>query len=92
MLDLKRGIRTPEQLREALQLAISAKDKTDVIWAIHKYKWYNWYLNLHIKPDSPADEENTLIFKEIQEKYPKIHELIEDNIKYEVKKMNGDFD
>lgn len=87
-MKLKKGIKTPAELREVLEIA---KDRDmnyyEAIWAMHKYKWYNWYQNLHIKMDSPEDQENTLIFKDIQDNYPQIHEDIEINISAEVEKL-----
>lgn len=52
----------------------------DAIWAIHKYKWYNWYMNIHIKPDSPEDLENTKIFEELEKQESEIHRQVESNI------------
>ncbi len=96
-MSIETGITNPEQLKEAIVLAQTATDKTtpsyfDVIWAIHKYKWYNWYLNVHIKCDSPADVENTKIFEALKVDHPKIHEDVEKNISHEVEKINLDID
>jgi len=87
-MDLKSGIRNPTQLKEAIEMAKSGDNYSDVIWAIHKYKWYNWYLNLHIKKDTPEDIENTQIFEELEKDYPQIHSDVEKNVDYEVNKAN----
>ena len=87
------GIRNPEQLKEAIEIAGSHPDNyQDIIWAIHKYKWYNWYQNLHIKKDSPADIENTRIFNELERMNPNMHYDIEANITYEIEKLESDND
>jgi len=89
------NIKTPNDLRAAISIAVSATTETnptyfDIIWGIHKYKWYNWYQNIHIKKDSPEDIENTLIFEEIKNKYPQIHFDIEKNIDFEIEKLKTD--
>lgn len=88
-MDLQSGIRNSSQLREAIELAKQhGADYDDVIWAIHKYKWYNWYQNLHIKADSPEDIENTLIFKNLETEFFEIHSDVEKNISIEIEKLN----
>jgi hypothetical protein len=89
-MDLSKGIRNPNQLREAIEMAKTG-DK-EAVWAIHKYKWYNWYQNIHIKQGTPEDVENTQIFQELERDHPEIHEQVEDNIEYEIKKLNYDLD
>ncbi len=89
-MDLSRGIRNPSQLREAIEMA--KEGNKDAVWAIHKYKWYQWYQNIHIKKDTPEDQENSIIFKELEEKHPDIHKQVEDNIDYEIKKIQYDID
>lgn len=92
-MDLKSGIRNPIQLKEAIEIAKQhGENYNDVIWAIHKYKWYNWYQNIYIKADTPDDIENTLLFKDLKENYPEIHLSIESNISYEIDKLNNDID
>lgn len=86
------NIKTPSELKDAITIATTtdptSKEYFDIIWAIHKYKWYNWYQNLHIKADSPEDIENTEIFKQLEESHPTIHEDIEKNIQFEIDKLN----
>ena len=87
LMDLNKGIRNPSQLREAIEMA--KQGSSDAIWAIHKYKWYNWYQNIHIKKDSPEDIENTEIFEDLERNYPDIHRKVEDNINYEIAKLSS---
>jgi hypothetical protein len=86
------AIKNPVELKHAIEiaktLARDTKEYFDIIWDIHKYKWYNWYQNLHIKADSPEDIENTEIFNVLKENDPIIHEDVENNIKYEIDKLN----
>lgn len=77
-MDLSKGIRNPSQLREAIDMAKTGNQ--DAIWAIHKYKWYNWYMNIHIKEGSPEDIENTEIFNKLGLEHPDIHNQVESNI------------
>lgn len=84
------GIKTPAELREAIAMAIATEDNYDIIHAIHKYKWYNWYQNIHIKKDSEADVENTKIFEELKENYPEIHKQVEQRIDFEIEKLEQD--
>jgi len=88
-MDVLNGITNPEELREALRLALSTKDNWEYIMVMHKYKWYNWYQNIHIKEGTDADKENTKIFEEIETQHPEIHKLIEDNIDIEIDKLNN---
>lgn len=90
-MDIKAGIRNPDQLKEAIEIA-KLKDAryTGIIWAIHKYKWYNWYQNLHIKMDSPMDLENTEIFFNLEQTYPEIHQDVELNISFEIENLKND--
>lgn len=87
-MDLQKGIRNPSQLREAIELA--KQGNNDAIWAIHKYKWYNWYQNIHIQFGTKEDLENTEIFMKLEEDYPDIHKKVEDNIAYEIHKLESD--
>jgi len=89
-MDLKSGIRNPEQLRVAIEIAkLNNEFYSDAVWAIHKYKWYNWYQNLHIKENSLEDIENTKIFNQLETEYPSIHVDIEKNIDYEIIKASA---
>ena len=92
-MDLSKGLKNPTDLLEAIEVA-KLKDERykSAIWAIHKYKWYNWYQNIHIKKDSPEDIENTNIFDKLQETNPEIHEDIEENITSEINKLVNDID
>lgn len=92
-MDLSKGLKTPTDLLEAIWIA-KLKDEryNDAIWAIHKYKWYNWYQNIYIKKDSPEDIENTDIFNKLQEINPEIHEAVEANITSEINKLVNDID
>jgi len=90
-MEIKSGIRNPQQLIEAIEMAKQhGPDYDDVIYAIHKYKWYQWYQNLHIKADTPEDVQNTLIFEELKLESPEIHADVELNISFEVEKLNSD--
>ena len=90
-MDLKRGIRNPSQLREVIEMAKQGGEGyQDAIWAIHKYKWYNWYQCIHIKEGTPEDSENTLIFEELKREFPMIHADVENNINYEIEKLNNE--
>lgn len=96
MFDLKKGIRTPLELLQAIEIAAKNYGFDDIeyaeaIWAIHKYKWYNWYQNLHIKKDTPEDIENTKIFKSIEIHHPNIHRDVEANITHEITKLEDDY-
>jgi hypothetical protein len=86
-------IKTPADLKAAILIAITATDDTkpsyfDIIWDIHKYKWYNWYCCMHIKKGSAEDLENTQIFYELENNHPSIHLDIERNIDFEIEKTN----
>lgn len=87
-MNLKSGIKTPTELLAAIEIAkLNDERYVDAIWAIHKYKWYNWYQNVHIKKDTPEDIQNTEIFNRLEVEYPKIHFDIEENIRYEIEKL-----
>jgi hypothetical protein len=91
--NLKQGIKTPSELREAIEIAKLKDDNyDDAIWAIYKYKWYNWYQNIHIKQGSPQDEENTEIFNMLNEDYIEIHNAVEGWISYEIEKLSNDIE
>lgn len=87
---MNKGITNPTELREAIERA--KEGDQDAIWDIHKYKWYNWYLNVHIKPDSQEDIDNTEIFEDLEKNFPDIHKQVEENIAYEVEKLRNDSD
>jgi len=92
-MELKFAIKTPDELLEIIEIAKRKDtDYVDAIWAIHKYKWYNWYQNIYIKADSPEDKENTKIFEALFESHPEIDADIEANITYEIKKLEKDSD
>jgi len=88
------NIKTPKDLRDAIILsttiAYDTKEYFNIIWDIHKYKWYNWYQHLHIKEGSPEDIENTQIFSDLETNHPKIHEDVENNIQFEISKLTFD--
>ena len=90
------AIKNPLDLKLAINLAKEttpeSKEYFDLIWDIHKYKWYNWYQNIHIKQDSPEDIENTAIFDELENTHPQIHKDIEKNIEFEIEKMSDELD
>jgi hypothetical protein len=90
------AIKNPVELKLAISIAAITPSDTkkyfDIIWDIHKYKWYNWYQNQHIKKNSPEDKENTEIFKDLESKFPNIHKSVEDNIDFEIQKINGSLD
>lgn len=82
------SITNSSELREVIEIAkLNNEDYHEAIYAIHKYKWANWYLNIHVKMDTPADAENTLIFESLKNDYPKIHEDVEFNISMEVERL-----
>lgn len=87
---MTKGITCPQELREAIERAKEGDD--GAIWDIHKYKWYNWYQNAHIKAGSEADIENTQIFEELERKYPAIHKQVEKQIDDEIERLNADID
>ena len=92
-MDLSRGIKTPSELLEAIEIAKLKDERYQAaILAIHKYKWYNWYQNIYIKQDTPEDIENTDIFNKLQETNPEIHEAVEANITSEINKLVEDID
>jgi hypothetical protein len=84
--NLMAGITNPQELREAIERAKTGD--TDAIWDIHKYKWYNWYQNIHIKEGSEMDIENTQIFQELESQYPDIHQQVEKQIDMEIERLN----
>jgi hypothetical protein len=90
-MNLPSGIKTPTQLKEAIDIAVQKDSRyINTIWNIHKYKWYNWYQNIYIKKDSPDDVENTRIFEALAIDYPEIHKDIEDNIDSEIVKLTDE--
>lgn len=87
-MKLESGIRNPSQLKEVIEVAKRhGEDYLDAIYAIHKYKWYNWYQNLHIKEGTDADIENSLIFEELKNNFPDIHSDVELNIDSEIQRL-----
>jgi hypothetical protein len=85
------AIKTPADLKVAILIAITATNETkpsyfDIIWDIHKYKWYNYYQHNFIAKDSSEDRENGEIFKQLEAEYPDIHIAIEKNIEFEIEK------
>ena len=92
-MELSRGLRTPADLLEAIEIAKSKDERyKDAVWAIHKYKWYNWYQNIYIKKDTPEDIENTEIFDRLEQTNPEIHADVEANITWEINKLVNDID
>lgn len=90
------AIKTPADLKAAILIAITATNETkpsyfDIIWDIHKYKWYNYYQHNFIVKDSPEDKENVEIFKLLEAEYPDIHKAIEKNIEFEIEKTKCSF-
>ncbi len=91
-MDFKEGIRCPADLIAAIEVAkLHDEDYQAAIYAIHKYKWYNWYQHTHIIEGTEEDVLNSLIFNALQLEHPKIHEDIEDNIDYEITKLYREF-
>ena len=88
-MELSKGLKTPTDLLEAIEIAkLNNEQYNNAIHAITKYKWYNWYQNFYIKADSPEDIENTRIFNELEETYPKMHADIEKGVDSEIKKLD----
>lgn len=74
------SIKNPEQLKEAINLAIQGN--IEILYDIANYIAYNYYMYMHIKKDSPEDIENEKIYKDFQENYPEtfweVEKLIND--------------
>lgn len=79
------NIRNPKELEDAI---IDYKGDSDTLLAIVKYKWYNYYQNLHIKRGSKEDLENDKIFEQIKVVLPGLHKLIEKGIDWEIEKLD----
>jgi len=81
-------------LKENLQLLLDNKEDkniyNEVISAMYKYKWYNFYQNTHIKAGSPEDIENEKIFKDIEDNYPEIHIEVEQLIDNEIDRIDNE--
>ncbi len=69
------NIKTPKELKEAVDLAI--KGDIEILYDIAKYIAYNYYMYMHIKKDSPEDLENEVIYKGFQENYPELFQEVE---------------
>lgn len=81
------SIKSPADLRIAIQLYLEG-DKT-ICYDIYKYKWYNYYQNIHIKQGSEADVQNEQIFEEIKLTHPKLHQEVEEYIDHEIARLNS---
>lgn len=87
-MNLNSGIKNPSDLKEAIEIAkLHNEQYNDAIYAIHKYKWYNWYQNLHIKKGSVEDAENTAIFDKLKTEHSEIHKDVELNISSEIDRL-----
>lgn len=81
-------IQTSDDLKEAIRLVL-AGDKS-LIFDIFKYKWYNYYQNIHVKVGSETDIANEKTFEDLKINHPKIHKAIEGMIDHEIEKLNSD--
>lgn len=82
------NIKSPADLKIAIELAVNGDEK--IAYNIYKYKWYNYYQNIHIKQGSAADLENEQIFKELEITHPELHREVEEYIDHEIKRLNLD--
>lgn len=76
----ERMIRSAKELQEAIDLAIKGDD--DILFSMGKYIAYNYYMNIHIKKDSPDDIENEKIYKRFQLEYPGLWKKVEEWVDY----------
>ncbi len=72
------NIKTPKELQEAINLAISG-DK-EIIYDIARFIAYNYYMYTHIKKDSPEDKENERIYKEFEKNHPDLFKEVEEDV------------
>ena len=87
-------IKSPEQFKSGIEkLVLERDDKilNELGFDIARYIVYNYYLNIHIKADSPEDKENERIYLEFKEKYPEMYKKVWELEKYLFKKMERDF-
>ena len=93
-MNLSDGIKTPTELREAIEIADAHDENYEsAIWAIYKYKLYNWYENIHIALGSPEDKENDDIFNELGWRTDRsIHEAVEAHITNYLDRINSVLD
>jgi hypothetical protein len=90
-------IKSPEELEAAIKLAIETKDVSPfqyekVVYALYKYKWYNWYQNTRFKEGSEADIKHTELFEKLEAEQPEIHAEIEQFIDWAIERLNSDID
>jgi hypothetical protein len=64
------SIRNPEELKEAIKMAINGDD--NIISDIGDYITYNYYIYLHTKPDTDRDRENEKIYEEFKINHPNL--------------------
>lgn len=85
--DLQKSILNPRRLRKAIELYESTDDqslKSELIYAIGKYVWYNYYQNLYISNGSIEDQENERIYKELKQSNSDLYRLIEHQVDLEM--------
>ncbi|MFD2598723.1 hypothetical protein ACFSQ3_07140 [Sphingobacterium corticis] len=87
--DLQKSILNPRRFCKAIELYESTDDqslKSELIYAMGKYVWYNYYQNLHIPNCSMEDQENERIYKELEQSSYDLYRLIENHIEWEMNK------
>lgn len=91
--DLEGTILNPRRFRKAIKLYESTDDnklKSDLIYSLGKYVWYNYYRNLHIPKDSEDDLENERIYKGLEQSNLSLYRLIEKHVDWEIEKLNAE--
>lgn len=76
----ERMIRSAKELQEAIFLAKNGDE--DILFSMGKYIAYNYYMNIHIKKDSPDDIENEKLYKQFQNDCPELWKKVEEWVDY----------
>jgi len=70
------NIKSPNQLKEAIELAISGNK--EILYDIARYVAYNYYMYTHIKKDSKEDMENEQIYSDFRENHVDLYKEVEE--------------
>ena len=82
------NIKNPEDFKSAIEKLVSGEK--EIAYDIARYTVYNYYLNIHIKADSPQDKENELIYSDFKDKHPELYKKVFEWEKYLFKKFEED--
>ena len=69
------NIKSPKQLQETIDIAISGDE--EIVYDVARYIAYNYYFYTHIKKDSEEDMGNELIYKNFKKEHNDLYKEVE---------------